>query len=163
MVRIVFLHPDLGIGGAERLVVDAALALKSKNHDVTIVTSHHDSGHCFAETDDGQLNVITVGDWLPRRILGTALCMTIRMIWAAFYICLFSGLKPDVIFCDQVSNAIPILKLTSRAKIMFYCHYPDQLLALERTPSFLRKLYRGFMDWLEETTTGMADLILVNR
>lgn len=30
MVRVVFLHPDLGLGGAERLVVDAALALISK-------------------------------------------------------------------------------------------------------------------------------------
>ncbi|XP_041097605.1 alpha-1,3/1,6-mannosyltransferase ALG2-like [Polyodon spathula] len=30
MVNVVFLHPDLGIGGAERLVVDAALALRSK-------------------------------------------------------------------------------------------------------------------------------------
>ena len=42
MVRIVFIHPDLGIGGAERLIIDAALALKSKNHNVNIVTSHHD-------------------------------------------------------------------------------------------------------------------------
>ena len=28
--RVVFLHPDLGIGGAERLVVDAAVALQVK-------------------------------------------------------------------------------------------------------------------------------------
>ena len=28
MVKIAFLHPDLGIGGAERLVVDAAVALQ---------------------------------------------------------------------------------------------------------------------------------------
>ena len=102
-----------------------------------------------------------MGDWLPRRIFGTAFCMTIRMIWAALYICLFSGLKPDVMFCDQVSNAIPILKLTSKAKIIFYCHYPDQLLTTQRT-SLAKQLYRGYMDWLEEKTTGMADLILVN-
>lgn len=141
--------------------MDAALALKSKKHDVTIVTSHHNRKHCFAETNDGQLTVISIGDWLPRRIFGTAFCMTIRMIWAALYICLFSGLKPDVLFCDQVSNAIPILKLTSQAKIIFYCHYPDQLLTTQRT-SLAKQLYRGFMDWLEEKTTGMADLILVN-
>ena len=42
MVRVAFLHPDLGIGGAERLVVDAALALKSRGHEVTFVTAHHD-------------------------------------------------------------------------------------------------------------------------
>jgi alpha-1,3/alpha-1,6-mannosyltransferase len=36
MAQVVFLHPDLGIGGAERLVVDAALALQAKGHKVTI-------------------------------------------------------------------------------------------------------------------------------
>ena len=34
MARVVFLHPDLGIGGAERLVVDGALALQTKGHQV---------------------------------------------------------------------------------------------------------------------------------
>ena len=29
-MRIVFLHPDLGLGGAERLIVDAAIAMKRK-------------------------------------------------------------------------------------------------------------------------------------
>ena len=63
--RIVFLHPDLGIGGAERLVVDAALALKSRGHIVQFVTNHHDPSHCFEETNT-QFNVTVVGDWLPR-------------------------------------------------------------------------------------------------
>ena len=36
MVTVVFLHPDLGIGGAERLVVDAALALQTRGHKVFI-------------------------------------------------------------------------------------------------------------------------------
>jgi len=34
MASVVFLHPDLGIGGAERLVVDAALALQTRGHKV---------------------------------------------------------------------------------------------------------------------------------
>ena len=29
-MRFVFLHPDLGLGGAERLIVDAAVAMKEK-------------------------------------------------------------------------------------------------------------------------------------
>lgn len=41
-MKVAFIHPDLGIGGAERLVVDAALALKSQKHEVVIYTSHHD-------------------------------------------------------------------------------------------------------------------------
>ena len=49
-MKITFLHPDLGIGGAERLVVDAAVALCGKGHRVTVMTGHHDRQHCF----DGQ-------------------------------------------------------------------------------------------------------------
>lgn len=50
----VFFHPDLGIGGAERLVVDAAVALQARGHVVTIFTSHCDPRHCFDEARDGK-------------------------------------------------------------------------------------------------------------
>lgn len=53
--HIVFLHPDLGIGGAERLVIDAAVGLQDLGHKVTIFTSHCDPGHCFDEARDGIL------------------------------------------------------------------------------------------------------------
>ena len=57
MVHVVFLHPDLGIGGAERSVLDAGLALKSKGHNVKFVTAHHDVGHSFEETKNGTFEV----------------------------------------------------------------------------------------------------------
>ncbi len=162
MVKILFLHPDLGIGGAERLVVDAALALKAKQHEVRIVTSHHDVSHCFTETKNGELSVDAVGDWLPRTLFGklAAFFATIRMLYAAFYVTLFYDFSPDIFICDQVSNMIPILKVLSRAKIIFYCHFPDQLLTKRST--FWKKQYRRVMDAVEEWTTGRADLILVN-
>jgi hypothetical protein len=50
----VFFHPDLGIGGAERLVVDAAVALQERGHKVTIFTSHCDPQHCFDEARNGK-------------------------------------------------------------------------------------------------------------
>ena len=55
IMKIAFVHPDLGIGGAERLVVDAAVALQDRGHSVIIYTSHYSRDHCFAEskrTDD---------------------------------------------------------------------------------------------------------------
>ena len=52
--RVVFFHPDLGIGGAERLVIDAAVGLQSRGHEVTIFTSHCDPQHCFDEARDGE-------------------------------------------------------------------------------------------------------------
>lgn len=52
--QIVFFHPDLGIGGAERLVVDAAVALQDRGHKVVVFTSHCDKTHCFEEARDGE-------------------------------------------------------------------------------------------------------------
>ena len=43
----------ISLGGAERLVVDAALGLQKLGHRVAIYTSHHDPKHCFEETRDG--------------------------------------------------------------------------------------------------------------
>jgi hypothetical protein len=48
-MKIVILHPDLGIGGAERLVLDAALAYKEDGHEVSIVTNQFSENHCFAD------------------------------------------------------------------------------------------------------------------
>jgi alpha-1,3/alpha-1,6-mannosyltransferase len=163
MLNVVFVHPDLGIGGAERAVVDAALALKSRGHEVCVVTAHHDRSHCFEETCDGRLPVIAVGDWLPRSFFGRcrAFCAYIRMIYAALYLVLFSGLKYDLVFCDQISACIPIIRCFSRSsKILFYCHFPDLLLTDRR--HWLKRLYRAPLDWLEEYTTGLAHCVLVN-
>ncbi|KAK3756805.1 hypothetical protein RRG08_003923 [Elysia crispata] len=161
MVRVVFIHPDLGIGGAERAVVDAALALKSRGHQVEFVTSHHDPSHCFQETKDGRLKVTVAGDWLPRKLFNRfyALCAYIRMIYVAAYLVFFSSIRYDLIFCDQISACLPILKLRS-AKVIFYCHFPDLLLTQRKT--FWKQVYRAPIDFIEETTTGMADCILVN-
>lgn len=161
MVRVAFVHPDLGIGGAERLVVDAGLALKSRGHEVHFFTSHHDKSHCFEETKNGSLQVTAVGDWLPRHCFGYfyAFWAYVRMIYVSIYLVFFSSWRMDVVFCDQVSVCIPFLKL-SKARIVFYCHFPDLLLTQRK--SFLKKLYRAPLDWLEELTTGMADSVLVN-
>ena len=162
MVRVVFIHPDLGIGGAERAVVDAALALKSRGHSVVMLTSHFDPYHCFEETRDGSLQVIAAGDWLPRSIFGYfyLVCAIIRIIYVTFYLMFFSGIKYDVIYLDQISACTPILKLRKSTKVLFYCHFPDLLLS-KRT-SLLKRFYRRPLDWLEETTTGQADVVLVN-
>ena len=49
-LNITFVHPDLGIGGAENLIINAAIALQNKGHAVRIFTSHHSLDHCFEET-----------------------------------------------------------------------------------------------------------------
>ncbi|XP_004931280.1 alpha-1,3/1,6-mannosyltransferase ALG2 [Bombyx mori] len=165
MVKILFLHPDLGIGGAERLVVDAALAFQKKGHEVAFYTNHHDPTHCFAETRDGTFRVTVVGDWIPRSILGRfkAACAYIRMIYAAAYMAwyIIPNEEPLLIFCDSISLCIPFLKMARGPfRVIFYCHHPDKLLTSEG--GILKKLYRAPLNWLEELTTAKADKVLVN-
>ncbi|ALC43106.1 CG1291 [Drosophila busckii] len=164
-MRVLFLHPDLGIGGAERLVVDAALALKERGHEISFLTNHHDSLHCFKETADGTFPVCVVGDWLPRRLFGRfyAFCAYLRMLYAACYASFFMPQREqiDVVFCDLISVCVPVLRLARhRPRVLFYCHFPDQLLSARA--GLLKRLYRAPINWLEERTIGMADKVLVN-
>ena len=65
-LRVAFLHPDLGLGGAERLVVDCAVGLVKQKHEVHMFTSHYDKNRSFSETRDGFFEINVYGDWLPR-------------------------------------------------------------------------------------------------
>jgi len=162
-LRVAFVHPDLGIGGAERLVVDAAVALQEAGHEVCVYTARHEPGHCFKETRDGTLQVVVYGDFLPRRVLGRfyAACAYLRMCWVSLRIFLSSFTSPyDVLVVDQVSICLPILLLARPCGVIFYCHYPDYLLTSRA--SLLKRLYRAPLDFLEEQTTGLADLVFVN-
>ena len=47
--RVAIIHPDLGIGGAEQLIVNVALALKYKNYQVQVFTPFFDPNRCFEE------------------------------------------------------------------------------------------------------------------
>ncbi|KAJ3707009.1 hypothetical protein LUZ61_010714 [Rhynchospora tenuis] len=160
-LKIAIIHPDLGIGGAERLIVDAACELVSHGHDVHVFTAHHDKNRCFEETVSGLFPVTVYGDFLPRHILYRfhAVCAYIRCIFVALCV-VFLWSSFDVILVDQVSVVIPLLRIKRTTKVLFYCHFPDLLLAKHTT--MLRKLYRKPIDMIEEATTGMANLILVN-
>ncbi|CAL8134668.1 unnamed protein product [Orchesella dallaii] len=166
--RVAFIHPDLGLGGAERLIVDAAVGLQRRGYDVTIFTGYHNPSHAFPETVDGTLKVVPVCQWIPRSLFGkcVALFSYVKMTLVALYVnflAISSSRRPQVIVCDQVSACIPALKLLPGffyPKVMFYCHYPD-LLQTSRG-NFFKRLYRAPLDWLEEFTTGLADKIVVN-
>ncbi|PVI03611.1 glycosyltransferase family 4 protein [Periconia macrospinosa] len=166
--NVVFFHPDLGIGGAERLVIDAAVGLQNRGHKVTIFTSHRDTRHCFDEARDGTLDVRVRGNTvIPPTILGrfAILCAILRQVHLILQIALFSSeladIKPTAFFVDQLSAGIPLLRiLQSKVRIIFYCHFPDKLLA--KKGGLLKTLYRGPFDWLESWSTGCSDTIVVN-
>ena len=146
-MKIALTHLDLGIGGAEQLVVHLACALQNAGHDVQMYTSHHDPSHCFPATRDGTLKVTVYGDWLPRRIFGVGhlFCALLRMYYLVFRLWL-SGHKFDVVVNDQVSAINPWLRLLS-PKVVFYGHFPDLLLCTARGSS-LKQFYRSVLDTL---------------
>ncbi|KAA8913606.1 hypothetical protein FN846DRAFT_928879 [Sphaerosporella brunnea] len=163
--RILFIHPDLGIGGAERLVVDAAVGLQDRGHSVTIYTSHCDPRHCFDEARNGTLTIRVSGNSIvPRNILGrfSILCAILRQLHLTLSL-LASGelANYDYLFIDQLSACIPIFHFFApHIRVLFYCHFPDFLLAPRS--SLVKSLYRIPFDWFEGLTTGLADTIVVN-
>eukprot|EP00918_Siedleckia_nematoides_P037814 GHVU01082002.1.p1 GENE.GHVU01082002.1~~GHVU01082002.1.p1 ORF type:complete len:152 (+),score=18.63 GHVU01082002.1:295-750(+) len=114
--RVGVVHLDLGIGGAERLIVLLSLAAQRLGNDVQLFTSYHDRGHAFPETIDGTLRVRAFGQWIPRSVCGrfTVLMSTLRMLWVTLCM-LFTGHRDfDVIVVDGVSAVNPLLSLMCR-------------------------------------------------
>jgi alpha-1,3/alpha-1,6-mannosyltransferase len=163
-LSICFVHPDLGLGGAEMLVVETAAALSRRGHHVEVFTSYHDPKRAFSETIDGTLDVHVHDSIVPRSIFGRFInpLACIRFFWTSAKVMMrhknLAG-GYDLIFVDQISLTIPLLKY-SGVPVVYYCHYPDMLLT-ERT-SLIKKVYRAPIDFLEEITTDQADEILVN-
>ncbi len=161
-MRVLIVHPDLGVGGAERLILDIASAVKANNHQVTILTNHYDPAHCFQ--DSREFNIITKFSSMPRHLFGRlhALLAYFKLFLASLWLIYFSGLKFDAVICDQISLPVAVFKWHNY-KVLFYCHFPDQLLCVyNKKKQLLKRAYRAPIDWLETATTGMADMILVN-
>ncbi|GAC93558.1 glycosyltransferase [Pseudozyma hubeiensis SY62] len=149
-LRIGFVHPDLGIGGAEKLIVDAALSLQQLGHEVVIFTSHHDPRHCFEATRDGTLKVQVMRTAIPRSFLGGfhLPCAILQQMSLVFQLILsitlfnYPGTMPrflsrcltssppipafDLFFFDQLPAGIPWLKILLATRVVYYCHFPDK-------------------------------------
>ncbi|KAL8705055.1 MAG: hypothetical protein Q9201_001825 [Fulgogasparrea decipioides] len=166
--RIVFFHPDLGIGGAERLILDAALALQSKGHKITIFTSHRDPTHCFDEARDGTLDVRVRGNSIfPATLFGKfkilfSILRQLRLLIQITVLGELGRLKPDVFFVDQLAAGIPFLRWRwPEQRILFYCHFPDLLLVQNRE-RWWKRIWRLAFDWLEGWGMRGVDKIVVN-
>lgn len=113
--RIIFIHPDLGIGGAERLIIDAAIAMSSYGALVDIVTPHHDPQRAFDETrltgPNAPFRVRVAGGWVPRAIAhrGHVLFATVRMLLATATVVLCDVILPTVV--ADVAASAPGLRM----------------------------------------------------
>lgn len=193
--NIVIIHPDLGIGGAERLIIDVALALQNRGHQVTIYTSHRDKSHCFEEARDGTLDVRVRGNTLfPAHVCGRlhVLMAVLRQLHLTLSVLAEMGrtekksktlFEDDVFIVDQVPACVPALKILglrlggrcgnsrrrhgrNKQRILFYCHFPDQLLARRNEGSALTRLLKGVyrypFDWFEGWAMSASDKVVAN-
>jgi len=161
-LRVAMLHPDLGLGGAERLVVDAALELQRRGHHVTIYTGSHDPSRAFEATRDGSLDVRVHGGALPLHAAGRLrVIAAITKTAVAAAAILRDRNRPDVVVCDVVPHVIPLFRAVRRTlPVVFYCHYPDRLLTPPRRGMY--RWYRAPVDALEAAGTAQASVVLVN-
>ncbi|ACI64913.1 hypothetical protein THAPS_263193, partial [Thalassiosira pseudonana CCMP1335] len=179
--HVVFIHLDLGIGGAESLVLNLAKATLPPNfadqHDdddgspnepsgsISIYTTHCSPSHCYDEVrpPNGPLSpfVNVRGSWIPRKLSlgGTALCSALRILYLTS--CAMSE-NPDasVFVLDVLPTGVPYLVEYNNvmAGVLFYCHFPDKLL----TRDTVNELYRWVLDTTEEWAMSFSDLIVVN-
>ncbi|KAI6014212.1 glycosyltransferase family 4 protein [Pisolithus marmoratus] len=158
--------------GAERLVVDAALGLQAVGHAVDVYTSRHDEKHCFDGTQDGTLRVHHVVPSFPRSWRGKfhILFAHARQLHLTKFLLSSCIDEHDVFFVDQLSTCIPLLRLLGGKRVVFYCHFPDKLLAngafvegkmQKRNVGIMKRIYRYPMDWLEEMTTSTLKLLFL--
>jgi alpha-1,3/alpha-1,6-mannosyltransferase len=169
-LHVVFVHLDLGIGGAEQLVIQLAKASLDLGYRVDIVTTRCDQDHCFAavKKPNGVLSndVCIYGRWIPTNIFGiaTAFMSTLRMIYITYKITQLQRHKSvDVVVVDVLPTSLPLLlSWMSTAGILFYCHFPDKLLLRNNRGGILKKWYRKLLDAVEESTMGLADTLVVN-
>lgn len=113
----------------------------------------------------GTLRVHSINPPFPRSWRGKfhILLAHCRQLHLTQYLLRSSTPQYDVFFVDQLSTCIPFLRELARTRVVFYCHFPDKLLAdgeyvegeaMRRNAGLLKRLYRFPMDWWEELTTS---------
>ncbi|KAL3794560.1 hypothetical protein HJC23_008016 [Cyclotella cryptica] len=153
MTHVVFIHLDLGIGGAESLVLNLAKATLPNESQpfpapsiandaspvpsgtVSIYTTHCSANHCYDEVKppNGPLYpfVHIRGNWIPRKLWlgGTALCSSLRILYLT-YCAMKEKPNANVFVLDILPTGVPYLVEMNNVKagVLFYCHFPDKLL-----------------------------------
>lgn len=114
----------------------------------------------------GTLVVHPIRTPFPRNIRGKfhILFAHLRQLHLTCHLLQTTASTYDVYFVDQLSTCIPALRFLARKRVVFYCHFPDKLLAngefvegkMKMRGSVLKRAYRLPMDWLEEVTTSAS-------
>uniref|UniRef100_A0A0N5APG5 Alpha-1,3/1,6-mannosyltransferase ALG2 n=1 Tax=Syphacia muris TaxID=451379 RepID=A0A0N5APG5_9BILA len=149
---IVIIHPELWNGGSDRCNVGMIRHFLNTEHRIVWYTSWSDKYWSKDEFSNVELRELKLplhpGDWLSENV-------------AIGWQLLFSDLNPDLIILDHSASCVPLLKWRfPKVKILFYCHFPQQLV----TPSrfFLYRWYANLIGVYESFLFKDVDTIMVN-
>lgn len=157
---VTFVHPVLGRGGAERLILDCSRALRSAGWKTDFLVSRYDPDSAFE--DCGEEEITVVPSRIPERLGGglQAMCTILRLRNAARV--RPGDSSPCIFFTDLVPHIIPRLRRNHPgSRIVHYCHFPDSLL-VRRHRSGAYSLYRRVIDRMERHGIHQAHLVLTN-
>lgn len=155
----VILHPGLGYGGAERLILQLAEGLVENGWRCTLIVP--EKPHREGFEIPGSVEVFQSRVPFPLSLFGRlkAWCAYFRMRACIHAV---QALQADLIVTDLVPHVIPAIKSRFQGTpVLNYCHFPDHLLAPPVKGSWYRA-YRKCFDSLELRGLMMADRILVN-
>ena len=189
-MSFLYIHLDLGIGGAENLILNLAQSHDSslaQTTTTTIYTTHCSQSHCFAvvKNPDGVLasSVKIRGNWIPRctpflpflrmtaiwshiRVLYLTLCLIYDIKTSSSSSSSSSSSPPITIIVDVLPTPCYLLKVFCPSiPVLYYCHFPDKLITEtgnSHNQNKKKNVYRRFLDYLEDSATPFADLTLVN-
>jgi len=107
-------------------------------------------------------NTIFPASVFSRFAIICAILRQLHLIIWAYFTSEIQRFEPDAFVVDQLSAGLPLLRcLYPETRILFYCHFPDLLLAQGRA-SFLKRIYRIPFDFIEQWSMSFADAIAVN-
>jgi alpha-1,3/alpha-1,6-mannosyltransferase len=149
---VVIIHPEQWNGGSDRCTIGMIRHFVSRGHRVVWFTTMIDdywANENFEGVDIRQTDLsLHPGDWFTQNIaLGFQL---IR-----------SKLVPDLVVVDHSASCLPMLKYWfPLAKVLFYCHFPQQLVTPPRF--FIYRWYSNAIGLIEAKLYESADVIMVN-
>ncbi|MES1918125.1 Alpha-1,3-mannosyltransferase-like protein [Bonamia ostreae] len=171
-MRIAIIHYNLGIGGAEKLILLVAISLIEMGHQVTIYTTFYKKNRSFEESKNPKLaiKVIPLAEKIPLNIYGkfTVFLTLVKLIIVSVFVPLNShdvflvDIHPIPLSVLKAKNCLRCLSVNEkpRKRFFFYGHFPDRLLTKKR--GFLHRLYRKLLDPIESRSIEFADKVVVN-
>ncbi|GMT32595.1 hypothetical protein PFISCL1PPCAC_23892 [Pristionchus fissidentatus] len=149
---VVIIHPEQWNGGSDRCTVALLRHFVQAGHRVVWFTTMIDEYWKDHSFDGVEIRMVPLklhpGDWFSQNVaLGWSLVM--------------SDINPDLIVVDHSASCVPIIKWRfPSTKVLFYCHFPQQL--VNPTRFFLYRWYSNLIGIVEDTLFDYTDVIMVN-